>query len=89
MPAYPTIGMQGRPLVERLKGIGQMLGIGQMQSEGHGPQQEQLIGARLQGEAREALIATMAVSHPGTKVLYCIGQHQMMVLRFSFLSCSA
>lgn len=68
MPAHPTTGMQGRPLVERLKGIGQMLGIGQMQDEGRWPRQEQLVGARLQEEAREALIATMAVSHPGTKV---------------------
>ena len=49
--------VQGKPLVERLRGIGHLLGIGDEQK----PQQEQLIGARLQGEAREALIAAMAV----------------------------
>ena len=49
--------LQGKPLVERLMGIGHLLGIGDEQR----PQQEQLIGARLQGEAREALIAAMAV----------------------------
>ncbi|CAK0787343.1 hypothetical protein CVIRNUC_010562 [Coccomyxa viridis] len=48
---------QGKPLVERLRGIGHLLGIGDEQR----PQQEQLVGARLQGEAREALIAAMAV----------------------------
>lgn len=51
--------VQGRPLVERLKGgIGQFLGI----SDGRRPQpQQQLVGAKLQGEAREALIAALAV----------------------------
>lgn len=49
--------LQGKPLVERLRGIGHLLGIGDEQR----PQQEQLVGARLQGEAREALIAAMAV----------------------------
>lgn len=52
--------LQGRPLVERLKGgIGHFLGIG----ESRWPQQEQLVGAKLQGEAREALIAALAVGH--------------------------
>ena len=49
--------LQGKPLVERVRGIGHLLGIGDEQR----PQQEQLVGARLQGEAREALIAAMAV----------------------------
>ncbi|CAL5222328.1 g4674 [Coccomyxa viridis] len=50
---------QGRPLVERLKGgIGQFLGI----SDGRRPPPQALqIGAKLQGEAREALIAALAV----------------------------
>ena len=46
--------------MERLRGIGHLLGIGDEQR----PQQEQLVGARLQGEAREALIAAMAVRPP-------------------------
>ena len=49
--------------MERLRGIGHLLGIGDTQW----PQQEQLIGARLQGEARKALIAAMAVRLPVLK----------------------
>ncbi len=45
--------------MERLKGkLGHLLGM----SETSWPQREQLVGAKLQGEAREALIAAMAVS---------------------------
>ena len=58
--------VQGKPLVERLKGkLGHLLGM----SETSWPQrEEQLVGAKLQGEAREALIAAMAVS-PISKTL--------------------
>ncbi len=60
----PICWVQGRPLVERLKGgIGQFLGITDGRQSQLQPQpQQQLVGAKLQGEAREALIAALAVS---------------------------